>query len=254
METGRYVRHTRSPQYGIGRVVDKFINGSFKVVFPGITLTGILQHDLEPVQEQEQKKLELEEARRIGPEALAAWGKKQKQKEAAEKNAHYIRYGSYRHSGCHEVEIERISLQFREVIEHAQPERKDQKLSSPESTWWYDALKKGDTAPDSEPMEISVVGVSYENRQSVIEVMKESEQVLLVREPDNPFDCNAISVRRKNNSSVGYLPREVAARLARVFDEFGKPVTAVVTSITGRHVIDWNLGVRIRFSLPTMKR
>ena len=260
METGRYVRHSRSPQYGIGRVVEKFINGSFKVVFSGIILTGILQHDLEPVQEREQKKLELEEARRKGPESVAAWEKEQEQKEAvilkeaAERNAYFIRYGSYRHQGCYEAEMERISLQIRDVIEHAQPDRKDQNLSSPGSTWWYDAFKHDASLVKSPPMEVRVVGVTYENRQSVIAVMKENEQVLLVREPDNPFDCNAISVRRTNNSSVGYLPKELAARLARVFDEFGKPVTAMVTSITGKNVIDWNLGVRIRFSIPIIKR
>jgi hypothetical protein len=37
----------------------------------------------------------------------------------------------------------------------------------------------------------------------------------------------------------------VAARL----DALGKPVSAVVTAILGKHYIDGTLGVRIRFSL-----
>lgn len=80
--------------------------------------------------------------------------------------------------------------------------------------------------------------------------MEECEQVLLVREPENPFDLNAISVQRANGRQIGYLRRELAARLASSLDAYGKPVMAMVTDILGRDHIDGNLGVRIRFCLP----
>jgi hypothetical protein len=189
MEIGQYVYNTQNPEIGIGKVVNKYSNGMFKVVFPAGTITEVQEHVLKAVPGRQNNQL---------------------------------------------------------------IDERDQSKAG--SAWWYDSFKHDASLVKSPPMEVRVVGVTYENRQGVIAVMKENEQVLLVREPDNPFDCNAISVRRTNNSSVGYLPRELAARLARVFDEFGKPVTAMVTSITGKNVIDWNLGVRIRFSIPIIKR
>ena len=260
MKTGQYVRHPRNPHFGVGRIVEKYINSSLKVVFPGVTLTGIMRYDLEPVQEQEQRHLELEEARKKGPEAVKAWENEQKKKrdvileKAIASYAGCQRYSSFSRSTHLGTEAARLSAQMSIINGRAKPENEEKRSALPGSNWWYLALKERKSRSESSAVETKVIGVTFENRQKVIASMQADEQVLLVREQDNLFDCNAVAVKRTNGHVVGYLPCEVAARVAEYFNEYGRPVNAVVISITGRHMIDAALGVRIRFSIPIIKR
>lgn len=57
---------------------------------------------------------------------------------------------------------------------------------------------------------IHVAGVSF--RQREVAQVCEGEQLVLVLEPTNRHDNNAIKVCRLNGEHIGYLPREVAER------------------------------------------
>ena len=63
-----------------------------------------------------------------------------------------------------------------------------------------------------------VAGVTFNGRQSVIARLTIGEEILLKREPTNPYDCNAIRVERQNGQQIGYLNRYLAATLAPFFD------------------------------------
>ncbi|MCD8199432.1 MAG: DEAD/DEAH box helicase, partial [Coriobacteriaceae bacterium] len=78
-----------------------------------------------------------------------------------------------------------------------------------------------------------VVGVTFENRQDVIETLEAGEELQLVREPENEFDENAIAVRRRDGTQLGYLNRQLAERLAPVMDA-GVAYDAAISAITGR--------------------
>lgn len=80
---------------------------------------------------------------------------------------------------------------------------------------------------------IAVVGVTFcpaypENLYALNDVMSEEGQrderptVVLRRNPDNPYDANAVEVHVPalggDNSMVGHLPRDLAARLAPELD------------------------------------
>ena len=45
------------------------------------------------------------------------------------------------------------------------------------------------------------------------------EEVLLVREPNNPYDRNAIQVKNISRHQVGHIPRTVASVLAPLLDQ-----------------------------------
>lgn len=81
------------------------------------------------------------------------------------------------------------------------------------------------------------------NRQGIIKQWCQSGDALyLVREPNNPVDCNAIQVRRVVCSDVpdkprlgeqlGYLSRDLAAELAPRMDE-GLVLMARIVGVTG---------------------
>jgi hypothetical protein len=95
-----------------------------------------------------------------------------------------------------------------------------------------------------------VVGVSFGNRQAVIARLQVGEEVYLVRDPENPFDHNAIRVVNLNGQQCGFLSRDLAAKLADPFDRFGGPVKAIVLSLTGGFYPGSYLGANIRFPLP----
>ena len=118
--------------------------------------------------------------------------------------------------------------------------------------YWYQSYATGanNQSASKKPIETKVVGVTYEGRQSIVALLSVGEEVQLVREPDNPYDRNAIRVVRKTGQCFGFISKFLAAGLASKFDDYGKPVEAVVTSITGGYYSDANIGVTIQFNLP----
>jgi single-stranded-DNA-specific exonuclease len=99
-------------------------------------------------------------------------------------------------------------------------------------------------------IETRVVGVSFENRQKVVELLTQREQVFLVRQPENSFDPNAIKVVRWDRQQVGFLNRELAKILAPRMDKSGRFIKAAVTRLLGGNSYNSNLGVWIKFRLP----
>ncbi len=66
-----------------------------------------------------------------------------------------------------------------------------------------------------------VVGVTFEGRQEVVAKLKMGEQIVLRREPSNPYDTNAIRVERLDEEQIGFLNRHLAQELAPRFDTHG---------------------------------
>ena len=102
----------------------------------------------------------------------------------------------------------------------------------------------------SPTIETRVVGVTFENRQAVVSLLTQWEQVFLIREPENPFDHNAVKVQRWDKQQVGYLNRELAKILAPRMDRYGKPVKATVTALTGGYYPGSSLGAVVKFRMP----
>lgn len=128
-----------------------------------------------------------------------------------------------------------------------------------------------------------VVGVTFENRQTVVAGLLEGDTIYLVREPDNPHDKNAIQVMAIKKTSdgeiqlkrpdaykaslftgipieeyfvmqqIGYISRELAEKIAPVFDKYAwGPNRFVKASVTRLHDEPYKpMGVQITFRLPT---
>lgn len=60
---------------------------------------------------------------------------------------------------------------------------------------------------------LRVVGVSFGNRQAVLNEVNVGDPLRLVPEPDNPFDRNAVRVETTSGELVGYVPRDLAPAL-----------------------------------------
>ena len=95
-----------------------------------------------------------------------------------------------------------------------------------------------------------IVGVTYDNRQAVVALLTEGERLSLIRDPDNHFDINAVSVVRWNGQQVGFLERGLAAIMAPKMDRYGGTFIATVKSVTGGYFPGSSLGVVIRFYMP----
>ena len=59
--------------------------------------------------------------------------------------------------------------------------------------------------------DVFVAGFQYHEgmRREVARTLCEGDTVLLIREPDNPYDDQAIAVRTKDGHRVGYVPRDL---------------------------------------------
>jgi hypothetical protein len=95
-----------------------------------------------------------------------------------------------------------------------------------------------------------VVGVTYENRQAVVTLLTEGERLSLIRDPNNPFDSNAVKVVRWDRQQIGFLERGLAAIMAPKMDKYGGTFIATVKSVTGGYFPGSSLGVVIRFYMP----
>ncbi|TFK26482.1 hypothetical protein FA15DRAFT_667364 [Coprinopsis marcescibilis] len=78
-------------------------------------------------------------------------------------------------------------------------------------------------------LKTSVVGIQYYKG-----MVGPGEQVLIVREPHNQYDRNAIQVKNMRNVQVGHLPRNVVSKLAPLLDRGAVTVEGTIN--------DGNLG------------
>lgn len=91
-------------------------------------------------------------------------------------------------------------------------------------------------------------GVKHNNRQATIRSCVLGESLQLVREPENPYDKNAIRVFRPNGLDVGYMPQDNAAEIAPRMDS-GETFFATVEWINSPRddFRDYGLKVRVSF-------
>ena len=89
-----------------------------------------------------------------------------------------------------------------------------------------------------------VVGVTFENRQAVVEHLTEGQPLELRREHNNEHDENAIAVVA-DGEQIGYLKRSIARHLAPNFDQ-GIGYEAMVVQITGSAEKNWGVNIFIR--------
>lgn len=90
-----------------------------------------------------------------------------------------------------------------------------------------------------------VAGISHPNKDGsrrdliVCRQCDKNSEIVLKREPNNPYDSNAIAVYVKSSTmfglfksldQIGYIKEKLANRLAKLMDE-GKPVTVSVDSV-----------------------
>ena len=73
-------------------------------------------------------------------------------------------------------------------------------------------------------------GLRYHEAKAVWDQMRAGDSLTLAREPDNPYDANAVRVDWRGHK-LGYVPRAENAALARQLDR-GNPLSARITKLT----------------------
>lgn len=89
-----------------------------------------------------------------------------------------------------------------------------------------------------------VVGVTFENRQKVCRNLTEGQKLLLVPEPSNKFDPNAVAVFTEEKVQVGYIPASNSASIVLNMRK-GIKYNAFVASITGGGAQNYGVNIRI---------
>ncbi|CAG8984075.1 hypothetical protein HYALB_00003017 [Hymenoscyphus albidus] len=75
-----------------------------------------------------------------------------------------------------------------------------------------------------------IVGIRYYNG-----VASPGEQVLVKREPENPYDSNAIRVNNIQGTQIGHIPRNLASKLATYLDERSIVIEATLAGEKGAY-------------------
>jgi single-stranded-DNA-specific exonuclease len=87
------------------------------------------------------------------------------------------------------------------------------------------------TIGEASQFHTKLVGVSYEGRQDTIAGLKLGEELMLERQPQNPYDPNAIAVRY-GALQLGFIRKEIAKHIAPHIDA-GARYRARIESLTG---------------------
>lgn len=74
-----------------------------------------------------------------------------------------------------------------------------------------------------------LAGFKYYEARKLWQTMQTGDALMLVREPDNPYDANAIRVEWRAHK-LGFVPRAENAALARFMDG-GQHLTARITTL-----------------------
>jgi single-stranded-DNA-specific exonuclease len=130
---------------------------------------------------------------------------------------------------------ERVQLMVRRVVPHLAPA--EAPAADLVEELFADAeriLARGEYehVADAESFHTKLAGVSFEGRQEVVARLEPGTVLRAVRQPDNPFDCNAIALLDPTGEQVGFFNRRLAAALAPVMDG-GVVFEVTVTDVTG---------------------
>jgi single-stranded-DNA-specific exonuclease len=97
-----------------------------------------------------------------------------------------------------------------------------------------------------------VVGVTFEGRQDLVAGLRPGEALMLVREPQNPADPNAVAVRY-GRLGIGYVRKQIAARIAPNIDA-GERYTAEVRHVTGGGTRSVGVNIWVSRERPAVER
>jgi len=97
----------------------------------------------------------------------------------------------------------------------------------------------------SEPIFTKIVGVTFDNRQEVCKLLFPGAHLLLVREPDNIHDKNAVGVFF-DGSQCGYISKQLSPKIAELLDN-GAKLEVIVVELTGGD--GQTIGVNIRINM-----
>lgn len=68
------------------------------------------------------------------------------------------------------------------------------------------------------PQQIDVVGINFGNRKRVSEALTEGDAVTLCRDPNNPYDKNAVLVKSVTGEEIGFLSADWACVFSQKLD------------------------------------
>ena len=91
------------------------------------------------------------------------------------------------------------------------------------------AARAGDAAEILVQVSLTA-GLRYHEAKAIWDEMRVGDRLLLVREPDNPYDARAVRVEWKGHK-LGYIPRTENQTVARQIDR-GNPLQARITKLT----------------------
>ncbi len=87
-----------------------------------------------------------------------------------------------------------------------------------------------------EHLDFMVAGFGHEGRQEIIRrYVREDESAYLVREPSNPYSSNAVLVLLENGVDIGYVPEELARKIAPLLDQSAKQRASIKDVLHGPH-------------------
>jgi len=123
-----------------------------------------------------------------------------------------------------------------------------------ESSNYRDTEKVKNNSVVKKTFHTKVAGVTFKNndgnsRQKIIQNCIVGERLLLIPEPNNKHDRDAVKVCKTNNQQIGYLKKELAYDVKILLADSKSKLNASITSINGVDI----LGVSLKINYHEIK-
>ena len=130
-------------------------------------------------------------------------------------------------------------------------------IFEPFAAWLRDEVQKSQSKDKnlaqrsgSSHLLIRVAGVSFGDRQQVISRLSLKEAVRFRRDPENPYDYNAVKVETLNGEQIGFVPRGQAPSISTLLNLLGGTLIGWVNELKGGVLGYPNRGVVVGVEIP----
>lgn len=89
-----------------------------------------------------------------------------------------------------------------------------------------------------------IAGVTFDGRQRLISGLAVGQELVVRRDRGNVYDCNAIALFDGNGNQLGFISRDLAARMAPQMDG-GVKFMVRVAAVTGGNGYSYGVNINI---------
>ena len=137
------------------------------------------------------------------------------------------------------------------IVEYSKKESSNANAYTSNNTVSYNSNKSKTTnynlANDNKTITTKIAGVTFDNRQKYLSELRIGEEIILIREPNNHYDKNAVAVYNLDKKQLGYIPKNLAFEISNKLENKCN-YKCIVKHVAGGNNYNYGAAIEINFN------